>query len=249
MTKPASVFAPEWARVGEGNLMEKSTDGSYVYTAIFGPDLTVRTRYPEMPGEKAITQVFRPHSSGDSSVITRSDHTDGATSVITFCVGDDDLSAKFFKVPYSDLELSAVQFVKQHLLFIYPRAKYKHIATLLSIESATRLTCSIGVSFMKHIKERKMSKPGNTVAAVVAVVEACRTGSPEPFHTERAGKYLGRAISACVEGLQHGERGKLLPESHAEVEALSRWMINYISVWYDSMDVDDKINMKKALIG
>jgi hypothetical protein len=244
MTQTDFLLDHQWTTVGEGTFMETGTNGRHVYSAIIGPDLSVRTRYATVPQDNATTQVFRTPSQDEPSANAESDNK----SIFSFCVGIDSLRGGFGTVPYGNRELEAVRFVKQHFGLIYPD-HHRHIETLRSIERSTELAQNIGASFMKHIKERKMCKPGNTVAAVVAVVEACRTGCREPFHTERAGKYLGRAISECVEGLQHGERGKLLPGSYTEVEALSRWMITYITVWYDSMDVDKKINIRKALTG
>jgi hypothetical protein len=39
------------------------------------------------------------------------------------------------------------------------------------------------------------------------------------------------------------------PESLTDIEALARWMINYISVWYDSMKLENKIMITDSIEG
>jgi hypothetical protein len=71
----------------------------------------------------------------------------------------------------------------------------------------------------------------------------------EPFHATRASRHLGGAICASVSGLGYGKQGELLPESLTDTEALARWMINYISVWSDSMKVEHKIMITNSIEG
>ncbi|KAG7527888.1 hypothetical protein FFLO_06533 [Filobasidium floriforme] len=247
VTKPTSVWDQVSTAIGDGTIMETSTNGRHMYLAIVDPELTTRTRYSEGPGDVDITQVFQTHSQ-DGSANTESKYADGAKSVFSICVGTEDLTAKFAEVPYSDLEWNAVQFVKRHFESIYPD-HHRHMKTLHSIERSTELARNIGASFMEHIIERKWHRPVKKVAAVVAVVEACRAECKEPFHAARASRYLGGAICASVSGLGYGKQGELLPESLTDIEALARWMINYISVWYNSMKVEHKIMITDSIEG
>lgn len=243
MTQPTSISDHQWTNMGDGTFMATGTDDSHLYSAIIGPDFTIRTRHAVAPDD-ATTQVLLTPSQNEPSANAESDYE----SVFSFCVGIDSLRGKFGKVPYGKRELEAVRFVKQHFGIIYPD-HHRHIETLHSIERSTELARGIGASFMEHIIERKWHRPGKKVAAVVAVVEACRAECKEPFHAARASRYLGGAIYASVSGLGYGKQGELLPESLTDIEALARWMINYISVWYDSMKVEHRIMITDSIEG
>jgi hypothetical protein len=202
ITQTDFLFDHQWTIVGKRTFMETGTDGSHVYSAIIGPDFTVRTRYAVVPQDDATTQVLRTPSQDEPSANAESDDK----SIFSFCVGIDSLRGGFGTVPYGSRQLEAVRFVKQHFGSIYPD-HHRHIETLHSIERSTELARNIGASFMEHIIERKWHRPEKKVAAVVAVVEACSVGCKKPFHAARASRYLGGAICASVSGVGYGKQG------------------------------------------